>query len=122
MDEVQKYWRDKVMGLFQWSITIYLLIVGWSITYHDKFEFCADPSKSSADNRDNLCRAISLFVGSIVYGVALPTLVHLIYKKFLPKDKTDETVLDERILLTLSIVLSILLVTVSFFTGYLYGC
>lgn len=122
MDEVQKYWRDKVMGLIQWSTTIYVLIVGWSVTNHEKFEFCADPSKSGADNRDNLVRAVWLFGGSIVFGVALPIIVHLIYKKFLPADKTDETVLPKGIVLALSIGLSVLMVAASFLTGYLYGC
>jgi amino acid permease len=121
MDEVQKYWRDKVMGLFQWGITIYLLILGWSLTYHDKFEFCRDPMKTFAENRDNRVRAWSLFVGSIVFGVALPLVIHLIYKNYL-SERTDDTVLPKWILLTASIVVSFLLITVSFLTGYLYGC
>jgi len=122
MEEVQKYWRDKVMGLLQWSITIYLLILGWSVTYHDKFEFCADKTKSYAENRDNLVRAISLFGGSLLFGIALPTLVHLIYKHFLPRDKVDETVLPKAVLMTFSVTLAVLLIIVSFLTGYLYGC
>ncbi|OLE51388.1 MAG: hypothetical protein AUG51_23095 [Acidobacteria bacterium 13_1_20CM_3_53_8] len=122
MDEVQKYWRDKVMGLFQWSLTLYLLLAGWSITYHDKFELCADSTKSIADNRDNFIRAVSFISMSLMYGIALPLLVRHIYQKFLPKEKIDATVLPYRVALTTSMVLAFLIFLLAFLTSYFYGC
>ena len=122
MGEVQKYWRDKVMSLLQWSLTLYLLLAGWSITYHDKFELCADSTKSLADNRDNFIRAISFISMSLIYGIALPLLVRYIYRKFLPQGEIDATVLPYRVALTSSILLSSLIILLAVLTSYFYGC
>jgi hypothetical protein len=122
MDEVQKYWRDKVMGIFQWSIALYILLAGWSLTLHEKFELCRDNKLPDSVNNDNFIRAISLISMCTIYGIAFPLIVRFIYRRFLPKDKVDATVLSYRLALIGSISISALIIINAVLTSYFYGC
>ena len=121
MDEVQKYWRDSVTGIIKWAVAVYTLVAGWSLSNHQLFELFADPNgKLSSDEIfDNWLRGIVLIVGSVIFGVALPATVAIIYRKFLLEEKIDATVVPMWLSITVSSVISLLLISVAIATAVL---
>jgi len=104
MNEIQKYWRDRVNNLLQWGAAIFILLVGWGVTRHETFAF--------GGNRNQRLASYSLLAASIVYTPLLPLAIRYIYRRFL-NDGIDETVLSYRFAMTCAIILSALTLIVA---------
>ncbi|HEX7314354.1 MAG TPA: hypothetical protein VF297_10550 [Pyrinomonadaceae bacterium] len=123
MNEEQKYWRDKSTQILQWGLGIYLLLFGWSMDKHDEFELfpkVVNSLWSEEMPRGQFLRAAGLMLFGIIYAVALPLAIHLIYKHYLQNtdtDKLDKTVLPYRLSIAGTIVLSSLTLLVAITTS-----
>ena len=94
MKEEKIYWRDKVTGILQWGVALFLLLVGWSLDKHDKFEL---RNVSLPEDKQKIFLAICLIAFGVVYSVILVFLIRSIYSRFLnEKSELDETVLPRR--------------------------
>jgi hypothetical protein len=105
MNDVQKYWRDKVSSLLQWGAGIFILLVGWGVQQHERFAYRGTPNQKLA--------AFTLLAASIVYAPLLPLAIRHIYRKFLGTSEVDDTVLPFSFALLCAVVLSSLTVMVA---------
>lgn len=90
MDEVKKYWRDKVMQLLSWGTAALIAVAGWSIKESQKFEI--GPLAGQKEDLGNVIRAIALLLFAVVFSLAWFSAVRWIYTRHLSQD-TDATVL-----------------------------
>jgi hypothetical protein len=103
VNEVQRYWRDKVVNLFQWGAALSVLLAGWAIQSQEKFQLL---NASWPRQRDEILGAIGLLTVVILCAPLLPLAVRYIYKNFLDKE-TDETVLSYRFAMMCAVVLAV---------------
>ncbi len=103
MNEVKKYWRDKITSLLQWGSALCVLLSGWAIQSQEKFKLMG----SWPAQKNEILAAIGLLAVSILLAPLLPLAVWYIYKHFLSTD-IDETVLPYRFAMTFAIVLPLL--------------
>jgi hypothetical protein len=89
MNDVKKYWRDKVMQLLGAGTGVLIAVAGWSLTETEKFEI-----GPWAENKNfgTVLRAIALLLFSGAFGLAWLWATHRIYRRYL-SDDVDETVL-----------------------------
>lgn len=104
MNEVRKYWRDKVVILVQWGAALAVLLAGWAIQSQEKFKLIG---ASWPEQKDEILAAIGLLSVSILYAPLLPFAIWYIYKNYLAEE-TDETVLPYRLAMMCAILLSLL--------------
>lgn len=89
MDEIKKYWRDKVTQILTWGTTVFIAISVWSLTESEKFEL-----GSMADNLStgNKLRAIGLFIFVFIFSIGWFRIIQWIYTNHL-SGEIDGTVI-----------------------------
>ena len=113
LNEIQKYWRDRLMELLAWGTALLLLVAGWSVSEHDAFEFFG----ACATNGSRI-RAAALILFSCVYTVAWRRAIRWVFRTHLDRD-VDGTVLPRKYVERYSTVLGAMLITLSILMGVL---
>jgi hypothetical protein len=104
VNEVKRYWRDKVVSLLQWGAGLSVLLAGWAIQSQEKFKLVG---ASWPEQKDEILAAVGLLSVSVLYAPLLPLAIWYIYKNFLDKE-TDETVLPYPFAMLCAVVLPLI--------------
>lgn len=101
MDEVKKYWRDRVFNLLQWGTALFILFVGWAVSGDYKI------FKIASGSKEHITAAVGLLVASLCYVPLLPVAIKYIYRNHL-SEGLDKTVLPYGFARTCACILSAL--------------
>jgi len=93
MDEVKKYWRDRLLQLLGWGTAAVAALAAWSIDKTEAFEL--GPLASQSCDYGNGIRAVALLLFSVGFGVGWYRSIAWIYRVHLSHD-TDATVIPQR--------------------------
>lgn len=115
MDEIKKYWRDKVMQLLGWGTAAFVAVAVWSIDKSDKFEL--GPLADDTSDLGNIIRAIALLLFAIAFGPTWFHAVRWIYARHLSQ-KIDDTVLPWKPVRNYTIIISGMLLMVAILVAF----
>ena len=104
------YWRDRVSNLLQWGVGLFVLFAGWAIDNYERFKV----KMPWPEGRNEIVGAIGLLAVTFIYSIVLLLGIKTIYRKFLEKAHTDQTVLPYKFAMLCAWVLVIFTLTLAF--------